>query len=75
LCSGLIQVSNAKVVGMPNASGDDVGSKADDVRHVLTEVNAVKGRQESLTTKLDNLKLLVNLHFDYSISKCNSVCF
>ena len=59
-CSGY-QVSTAKVVGMSNASVSEVESKADDVRHVLSEVNAVKGRQESLTTKLDNLKLLVNI--------------
>lgn len=37
-------------------NGDEIGAKSEEVRHVLTEVNAVKGRQDNLTAKLDNLK-------------------
>lgn len=44
---------------MGNVNSDDIASKTDEMRHVLSEVNAVKGRQDSLTSKLESLKLLV----------------
>ena len=52
-----LQVPTSKMPSMASANSDDTASKSDEVRHVLSEVNAVKGRQETLTSKLESLKL------------------
>jgi len=49
-----VQVPSSKVGG---TGMDDGASRSDDARVVLSEVNDVKNRQDTMTVKLENLKL------------------